>query len=73
MSEQLTALEVNAETGEEIIRQLTNDEIAELETLAAAQAQREAEALAATQAREASIRKMGEASGLTDEEIEALF
>lgn len=71
--ETLTALEVNVLTGEETIRELTAEEIAELETMALEQAAAQADREAAEAARQASIRKMAEASGLTNEEIEALF
>lgn len=66
-------LEINIETNEEIIRELTVDEIAELESLAAEQAAEQANREAAEAARQASIRKMAEASGLTEKEINALF
>lgn len=73
MSETLTVLEINVETGEEIIRDLTQAEIFELEKQHKLHEKEKKDALAAEQARQASIRKMAEASGLTETEIEALF
>lgn len=69
--ETLTALIVNAETGEETIRELTAEEIAEREQMAAEQAQREAEQAAKEAARLSALAKL-EQLGLTKEEIEAL-
>lgn len=54
-SEIPTGLVVNAETGEETIRELTAEEITELEALAAEQGQRQAEAEARSAALEALI------------------
>ncbi len=75
MTETLTAVEINCETGEETIRPLTAEEIAQLEADAAAAeaarlaAEQEAAALAA--AKEAAQAKLA-ALGLTAEEIAAL-
>lgn len=71
--DELTVLEVDAATGEKVIRPLTADEITEREAMAIEQEAREAEQAAKTAARESAIRKMAEASGLTDEELEAML
>lgn len=70
-NEILTVLEVNAATGEEKIRPLTADEIAEREAMALEQAQRDAEAQAKADARESALAKLA-ALGLTADEIAAL-
>lgn len=72
MSETLTALEINAATGEEITRELTADEIAELEAIAAEQAQREAEALAREELRQSAIANLVAGKPLTAEQAELL-
>lgn len=64
----LTALEVDALTGSEIVRDLTVEEIAELETQAAAE---KAAAEAKAAARQSALAKLAEL-GLTEEEIAAL-
>lgn len=75
MTETLTAVEINCETGEETIRPLTAEEIAQLEAdAAAAEAERqaaEAEAAAVAAAKEAAQAKLA-ALGLNAEEIAAL-
>lgn len=75
MTETLMAVEINCETGEETIRPLTEEEIAQLEAdAAAAEAQRlaaEQEAAAVAAAKEAAQAKLA-ALGLTAEEIAAL-
>ena len=75
MTETLTAVEINCETGEKIIRPLTAEEIAHLEAdRAAAEAARlaeEQEAAAKAAAKEAAAAKLA-ALGLTAEEIAAL-
>jgi hypothetical protein len=71
MSEVLTALEVDAVTGEEVVRPLTPEELAEREVMAAEYAAREAEAQAKVEARQSALAKLA-AIGLTQEEIEAL-
>jgi hypothetical protein len=75
MTEALTAVEVNCETGEVTERPLTAEEIALLEATAAEQAaaQHESEAKAAEDAavKEAAHAKLA-ALGLTTEEIAAL-
>lgn len=75
MTETLTAIEINCETGEETIRPLTAEEIAQLEAdAAAAEVARqaaEAEAAAVAAAKEAAHAKLT-ALGLTAEEIAAL-
>ena len=68
MTEKLTALEVNALTGEEVIRELTPDEIAERQELEnAIKADQEAKATA----KASGLAKLA-ALGLTEEEIAAL-
>ena len=70
-----TRLEINCETGEESIIELTDAEIAQMEADAAqaaeAQALREAEEAAALAAKEAAHAKLA-ALGLTADEIAAL-
>lgn len=67
-----TVLIVNAITGEETIRPLTADEIAEREALAAEQAQREAEALAREELRQSAIANLVAGKPLTAEQAELL-
>ena len=68
-------LEINCETGEEILTPLTAKEIAELEQLQAANAERQkaevAEATAKAEAKASALAKL-EALGLTEQEIAAL-
>jgi hypothetical protein len=75
MSEIITKLVVNCETGEQTVVPLTEEELAqrELDRIAAeeAQAQREAEELAKAETK-ASARAKLAALGLTEEEISAL-
>lgn len=75
MSEILTKVVVNCETGEQQILPLTAEEIAQHEAAAAAfaaeQAAREAEAAAAAEAKASGIAKLL-ALGLTEEEANAL-
>ena len=75
MSERPTRVEVNCETGEQTVIELTDAEIAELEAMAAqAEADRqaaEAEAAAVAAAKEAAHAKLA-ALGLTADEIAAL-
>jgi hypothetical protein len=71
--ETLLILEIDAVTGEQLERPMTEEEILKRNEIALEIQKNEADALAAQQAREASIRKMAEASGLTEAEIEALF
>ena len=75
MSEVLTKVVVNCETGEQSVVPLTAEEIAQREADAAAfaveQAAREAEAAAAEAARQSGIAKLL-ALGLTEEEANAL-
>ena len=70
-----TRLEVNCETGEQTIVELTDEEIAQREADAAAAAQAEAERIAAEEAK-AAVKAAAEAKlaalGLTAEEIAAL-
>lgn len=70
-----TRIEINCETGEESIIELTDAEIAEMEAAAAAfaeeQAAREAEAAKVQAAKEAAQAKLA-ALGLTADEIAAL-
>jgi len=70
-----TRIEVNCETGVETIIELTDAEIAQMETDAAAAAIRQAEedaALAAAEEAKASAQAKLAALGLTPEEISAL-
>jgi hypothetical protein len=68
MTEKLTALEVNALTGEEVIRELTADEIAEREQIDKAM---KAELEVRADAKASALAKLA-ALGLTEEEIAAL-
>lgn len=76
MSETLTKIVVNCETGEQQVLPLTAEEIAQREADAAAfaaeQADREAEAAAAAEAKASGIAKLL-ALGLTQEEADALI
>lgn len=67
----MTALFVDALTGEITERPLTSYEIAELAETAQAHAQREAEAQAKADARESALAKLADL-GLTQDEINAL-
>jgi hypothetical protein len=71
MTEKLTLLEVNATTGEQVIRELTPSEITECQILAAQDIQLQADLEAKKQARESALAKLA-ALGLTEEEIAAL-
>jgi len=71
MTEKLTLLEVNATTGEQVIRELTPSEITERQILAAQDIQLQADLEAKKQARESALAKLA-ALGLTEEEIAAL-
>ena len=75
MSEILTKIVVNCQTGEQSVVPLTAEEIAQREADAAAfaaeQAAREAEAAAAAEAKASGIAKLM-ALGLTEEEAQAL-
>jgi DNA-binding NarL/FixJ family response regulator len=75
MSEIITKLVVNCETGEQVAVPLTEEELAQREAdtaaFAEAQALREAEQAAADAARESAVAKLI-AVGLTEEEIAAL-
>lgn len=66
-----TILIVDALTGQEIIRPLTADEIAEREATAQEFVQREAEAQAKADARASALAKLADL-GLTQDEINAL-
>jgi len=70
MSE-LMGLFVNAETGEQIERELTSQEIADLQSLTAEATSRQAEAEAKAAARQSALAKLSDL-GLTAEEIAAL-
>ena len=67
----LTALEVNAKTGKQTVRDLTADELAERKQMALEQVQQEAEAQAKADARISALAKLAKL-GLTKAEIEAL-
>jgi hypothetical protein len=71
MTKSLTAIIVDALTGESTERELTTDEIAELKAMGVEQAEREAEAQAKAHARESALAKLA-ALGLTQDEINAL-
>jgi hypothetical protein len=71
MSETLTAVILDAATGEVIERPLTEDEIVDLEIAAAESASLEAERQAKAAARSSALAKLAEL-GLTEEEVAAL-
>jgi DNA-binding NarL/FixJ family response regulator len=71
MSEQLLAQEIDAETGESVIRPFTNEEVEAYEANQAQDAQLKAEAKAKADARTSALAKLA-ALGLTEEEIAAL-
>lgn len=71
MSETLTAVIVDAETGETIERPLTVEEIAELEQIQAEAEASQAEKEAKAAARASALAKLAEL-GLTEEEVGAL-
>lgn len=75
MTDTPTILEVNCETGEETVRPLNAEELAQrakdAENFAAKEAEREAEAQAKADAKAAAIAKLA-ALGLTEEEATAL-
>jgi DNA-binding NarL/FixJ family response regulator len=71
MTEKLTALEINALTGEEVIRPLTLEEISDRNSLHAIYEAEQAEQDAKTAARQSALAKLA-ALGLTEEEIGAL-
>lgn len=70
-TETLNAVEINAITGEVIVRPLTADELAQREIDAAAAAAQQAAAEAKAAARQSALAKLAEL-GLTEEEIAAL-
>jgi dephospho-CoA kinase len=67
----LTALIVDAKTGQQIERPLTTDEMTEREAISSELAQAKAEAQAKADARESALAKLA-ALGLTQDEINAL-
>lgn len=71
MSEKLKAMEIDALTGEVTERELTVEEIAEREQMAAEAAAQQAAIEAKAAARESALAKLAEL-GLTEEEIQAL-
>jgi DNA-binding NarL/FixJ family response regulator len=71
MTETLTALILDAATGEVTERPLTAEEIAEHQTMQAEAEARQAEQEAKIAARESALQKLA-ALGLTEEEIAAL-
>jgi hypothetical protein len=71
MTETFTALEVNALTGEQIVRDLTADELLDLQEIQAASKAQETEAKARAAARTSALAKLADL-GLTAEEIAAL-
>jgi hypothetical protein len=70
-TETMTAIEYNAETGEQIQRELTEEEIEERETMQAEAEARQAEQEAKAAARASALAKLAEL-GLTEEEVGAL-
>lgn len=70
-SEILTVLEVNAETGEETVRDLTAEELSERQAMAAETAAQKSANEAKAAARQSALAKLAEL-GLTEEEIAAL-
>lgn len=70
-TETLTATEINAITGEVVVRDLTADELAQREADATAAAARVAADEAKATARASALAKLAEL-GLTEEEIQAL-
>ena len=71
MSEKLTTLEVNAETGEQIERELTKEELKEREQIAKNYEVMQVEENNKIAARKSALAKLAEL-GLTEEEIAAL-
>jgi DNA-binding NarL/FixJ family response regulator len=71
MTDKLTTTEFSVETGETIIRPLTQEEIVEREQLQADQSALEAEQEAKIAARQSALAKLAEL-GLTEDEIAAL-
>jgi hypothetical protein len=71
MTNKLTALEVDAQTGIITERELTADEIAERKEITAQQEQQLAEAEAKVAARQSALAKLAKL-GLTQAEIDAL-
>tara|TARA_R110000823_G_C15780517_1_gene485034 strand:- start:60 stop:287 length:228 start_codon:yes stop_codon:yes gene_type:complete len=67
----LTALSINAVTGKQTIRDLTDDELAQRKLDATEAKARQAEAEAKVAARESALAKLA-ALGLTEAEIQAL-
>lgn len=72
-NEQLIAVEFDGITGEIIERPMTVEEIENHQEMLILSEKNKNDALKAEQKRQTSIRKMAEASGLTEAEIEALF
>jgi hypothetical protein len=70
-TEILTALEVDGLTGEEIIRPLTDEEIADRAEMQAEAETKQAEQEAKSAARASALAKLAEL-GLTEEEVAAL-
>ena len=71
MSETLKAVVVDAMTGQVIEREFTANEILEIEKIAEAQAEQDAQLQAKADARESALAKLA-ALGLTQDEINAL-
>lgn len=71
MSETYTALEIDAQTGIETIRELTSDEIAERQELKLQAIAMQAEAETKANARLSALAKLADL-GLTQDEINAL-
>jgi hypothetical protein len=71
MADKLTALQVNAQTGEVIERELTADEILDLQSIISEEAEILAEKNAKEASRVSALAKLS-ALGLTQDEIAAL-
>lgn len=73
MSETLTALEINCETGERIERPLTAEEIAQREADAAAYAEQKAAEEAEAAAKQAEKERIAGSLGITLDELKTLL
>ena len=71
MAEKLTLLEIDVASGQEVIRELTDDELSERAELAIESAKLQAQLQAKADAKTSALAKLA-ALGLTEEEIAAL-
>lgn len=71
LDQALTIIEVDASTGQQLVRELTVQEIAQIQASAQAQDEYEAEAEAKADARTSALAKLADL-GLTQDEINAL-